>query len=375
MGLISELFGKKDAPTSPISEEQVKKALMSIIDPDLNQDIVTLGFVRNLKIDRGAVEFEINLTTPACPVKEKFKFDAELAVKSIPQVTSVHVIMTATTRGNVKNPQTSGSLGRVANILLVASGKGGVGKSTTAVNLAYGLAQSGSKVGLLDADIHGPSVPMLTGVKNPSSMNGDLVCPPIQNGIKMISVSMFSGTEQAAIMRGPMASSMVKNFVNQVDWGELDYLVIDCPPGTGDIHLTLAQIIPATAVMIVTTPNEISLIDARKAVHMYSTLQIPILGIVETMSYFQPESQKYYIFGKDGGKKMARQYDLPLLGEIPIEVFEAPESGHEIPIVMKTGKAAAAYRDLTGNVAREVSIHHATKGESLNSFSLKWRTK
>jgi ATP-binding protein involved in chromosome partitioning len=372
MGIFGEIFGKKD---THISEDQVKKALMTIIDPDLHKDIVTLGFVRNLKIERGAVEFEINLTTPACPVKEKFKLDAELAVKSIPEVTSVHVIMTATTRGNIKTPQNSNSLGKVANIILVASGKGGVGKSTTAVNLAYGLAQVGSKVGLLDADVHGPSVPLLTGVKNPSAMNGDLVIPPIQNDIKMISISMFSGTDQAAIMRGPMASSMVKNFVNQVDWGELDYLVIDCPPGTGDIHLTLAQTIPATGVIIVTTPNEISLIDARKAVHMYSTLQIPILGIVETMSFFQPESQKYYIFGKDGGKKMAQKYELPLLGEIPIEVFEERETERAKPIVSGTGKAAAAYRELTGNVAREVSILHATSGESLNSFSLKWRTK
>jgi len=371
MGILNQMFGKKDSVS--LSDDSVRQALKSIIDPDLNQDIVTLGFVRNLKIDRGSVEFEINLTTPACPVKEKFRSEAETAVKAIPGVESVQIHMTATTKGRTDSPQAGSSLSKVANIILVASGKGGVGKSTTAVNLAYGLSLTGSKVGILDADIHGPSIPLMTGVKNPTEMNEKLVVPPMMNNIKMISVSMFAGTDQAAIMRGPMASNMVKNFVSQVDWGELDYLVIDCPPGTGDIHLSLAQIAPATGVVIVTSPQEVALIDARKAIHMYSTLQIPILGVVETMSYFEPEKTRYYLFGKEGGKKMAEKYSLPLLAQIPIEekVVESSDSGR--PIVLDSGKASAAYRDLAGNVAREISIIHTFSGESLGSFSLKWR--
>jgi len=371
MGVLDQFFKKKDLE---ITEDRVREALKVIMDPDLDQDIVSLGFVRNLKIDRGAVEFEVNLTTPACPVKEKFKSEAEAAVKAIPGVESVRVIMTATTKGQTKSPQTANSLGKVANIILVASGKGGVGKSTTAVNLAYGLSSVGSKVGLLDADIHGPSVPMMTGVKNPTQMNGELVQPPSKDNIKMISISMFSGTDQAAIMRGPMASSMVKNFVTQVDWGELDYLVIDCPPGTGDIHLSLAQIAPATGVIIVTSPQDVAVMDAKKAIHMYSTLQIPILGIIETMSYFEVENKKHYLFGEGGGVKLADSYSLPLLGQIPLEVEVSQSSDKGSPVILQTGKASAAYRNFSGNVAREVSILHATRGESLSSFSLKWRS-
>lgn len=371
MGIINQMLGKKDAVS--LSEDSVREALKAIIDPDLNQDIVTLGFVRNLKIDRGSVEFEINLTTPACPVKEKFRLDAEAAVKAIAGVESVRVHMTATTRGKTASPQTGNSLARVANIIFVASGKGGVGKSTTAVNLAYGLSKAGSKVGLLDADIHGPSIPIMTGVKNPTGMNENLVIPPVADGLKMISISMFAGADQAAIMRGPMASNMVKNFLIQVDWGELDYLVVDCPPGTGDIHLSLAQIAPATGVVIVTTPQEVALIDARKAIHMYSTLQIPILGVVETMSYFEPDKTRYFLFGKEGGKKMAEKYSLPLLAQIPLEEKVAESSDQGKPIILQSGKASIAYQELAGNVAREISIIHSTRGESLGSFSLKWR--
>ncbi|MCX6127074.1 MAG: P-loop NTPase, partial [Proteobacteria bacterium] len=246
----------------------VNAALGVIMDPDLGKDIVTLGFVRNIQFKGADVSLEINLTTPACPVKESMKAEAEANLRAIPGIGEIQVTMTATTRGHVTTSGSpiAASLGGVRNIIAVASGKGGVGKSTTSVNLAYALAASGSRVGLLDADVYGPSIPFMTRPDAPMQSNSSLINPPLAGGVKVMSIGLFAGGDKATIVRGPMASGVIKQFLTQVNWGELDYLVIDYPPGTGDIQLTLSQTAPITGAVVVTTPQDVALIDVRKAI-------------------------------------------------------------------------------------------------------------
>ncbi|MFN6965132.1 MAG: Mrp/NBP35 family ATP-binding protein [Pyrinomonadaceae bacterium] len=345
---------------SQISEEIVLDSLKQIIDPDLRKDIVTLGFVRDLKIDGGDVSFRIVLTTPACPVKDEMEGMAREIVRVLPGVANVNVTMDAEVpqgRGIANNVAIPG----VKNIIAVSSGKGGVGKSTVAVNLAVALALDGAKVGLMDADVYGPNVPLMlgTGYGQPDVLNGQLV--PIEaHGVKMISMAVLVPPDKPMILRGPMLHGVVRQFLTDVNWGELDYLIVDMPPGTGDVQLSLAQLVPVQGSVLVTTPQEVSLSDVRRAVKMFEQVNVPVLGVIENMSYFiAPDTgNKYEIFGKGGGQKLADEYGLNFLGEVPlgIEVREGGDKGSPVVVSAPDSPQAAAFRKVAEEVARQVSI-------------------
>lgn len=349
---------------SQITQQQVLEALSHVQEPDLQKDLVTLNMIKDISIDGNKVAFSVVLTTPACPLKDLIHNACVNAIHHfIDKNLEVEVNMTAkvsTTR------QDAEVLQGVKNIIAVASGKGGVGKSTVAANLALALAHQGAKVGLLDADIYGPSVPTLFGCQNevPASKeeNGKSIMIPIEKyGIKLLSIGFMVKQDQAVVWRGPMISSAMRQFVNDVEWGELDYLIIDLPPGTGDIHLTMAQIVPVTGVVMVTTPQEVALADARKAISMFSIqgITLPVLGVVENMAYFVPpddESKKYYLFGKDGGKELAQQKQVPFLGEIPI-VQTIREAGDEgVPVLQKDKVVAQAFNRFAELAAQQIAI-------------------
>lgn len=361
-----------------ITESMIREALRVVEDPDLHRDIVSLGFVKDVSVAGRAITVTVELTTPACPVKDLLKAQCEEALKTLSGVETVTVNITAQTRGpEVTAPAVAPSLGRVKNIIAVASGKGGVGKSTTAVNLAYALAKAGSKVGILDADVYGPSIPLMTKVGNPSQSIGNMVAPPEVEGIKIISVSMFGSGGKATILRGPMAAQIIKQFLSQVAWGELDYLIIDYPPGTGDIQLTLSQAAPITGAVIVTTPQEVALIDVRKAINMFETLKVPVIGVIETMSYFICDhcDKKHFIFREGGGPRVAGEHGLPMLGQIPIDSNVTTGSDEGTPVVLKDANspAAKAYITAAGQAAAQLSILNQQDTGVLSHFSLEWQ--
>jgi ATP-binding protein involved in chromosome partitioning len=344
-----------------ITEEAVLNQLKNITDPDLKKDIVTLGFVKDLAIKGGEVSFRIVLTTPACPVKEQFEIDARQLVGSIEGVTEIKIIMDSEVpkgRGIAGNM----ALPNVKNIIAVSSGKGGVGKSTVAVNLAVSLALDGAKVGLMDADVYGPNVPLMLGVENkqPQAFNGKII--PIEaHGVRMISMAVLAPADKPMILRGPMLHGIVRQFLTDVNWGELDYLIVDMPPGTGDVQLSLAQLVPVQGAVLVTTPQAVSIADVRRALKMFETVAVPILGVIENMSYFVPPDmpeKRYDIFGTGGGRKLTEQYNVPFLGEVPLgmEVREAGDKG--IPVVISNPESpqAKAFRKTAEEVARQVSI-------------------
>ena len=345
---------------SQLSEEIVLNSLKQIIDPDLKKDIVTLGFIRDLKIDGGNVSFTIMLTTPACPVKEQMETDATEIVRGLEGVTNVKVVMDAEVpqgRGIKDNIAIAG----VKNIIAVSSGKGGVGKSTVAVNMAVALAADGAKVGIMDADVYGPNVPMMlgTGYGQPDIENNKLI--PIEaHGIKMISMAVLVPPDKPMILRGPMLHGVVRQFLSDVNWGELDYLIVDMPPGTGDVQLSLAQLVPVQGAVLVTTPQEVSLSDVRRAVKMFEQVKVPVLGVIENMSYFiAPDTgNRYEIFGRGGGQKLCDEYGLNFLGEVPmgIEVREGGDSGVPVVISAPDSPQSAAFRHVAEEVARQVSI-------------------
>jgi ATP-binding protein involved in chromosome partitioning len=344
----------------------ILKALSTVNDPDLKRDLVSLNMIKDLKVSGQHIAFTVVLTTPACPLKEKIRQDCEDAVLKVAPNAKLEILMTSsvtTLRDNA--PLLPG----VKNIIAVASGKGGVGKSTVTTNLAVALAQSGAKVGLIDADIFGPSIPLMFNCEREQPevkmVNGkNLILPLEHYGVKLMSIGFLAPPDSAVIWRGPMASSALKQFISDAIWGELDYLLIDLPPGTSDIHLTLVQTVPVTGAIIVTTPQKVALADANKGVAMFKQPQInvPILGIVENMSYFTPEElpdNKYFIFGKDGGRNLAEKYDVPLLGQIPLvqSIRESGDSG--LPAVMKEGITATAFKELAENLARQIAIRNA----------------
>jgi ATP-binding protein involved in chromosome partitioning len=344
-----------------ITEQAVLDALTNIIDPDLRKDIVTLGFIKDLAISGGDVSFRIVLTTPACPVKEAFEADAKRLVGAIEGVTNVRVVMDAEVpkgRGIANNVAVPG----VKNIIAVSSGKGGVGKSTVAVNLAVSLSLDGAKVGLMDADVYGPNVPLMLGVGfgQPEVANGQL--QPIQaHGVKMISMALLAPPDKPMILRGPMLHGIVRQFLTDVNWGELDYLIVDMPPGTGDVQLSLAQLVPVQGAVLVTTPQTVSIADVRRALKMFETVAIPHLGIIENMSYFVPPDmpdKRYNIFGEGGGRRLAEEYNVPFLGEVPlgIEVREAGDKGVPVVISHPESPQSKAFRTVAEEVARQVSI-------------------
>ena len=345
---------------SQLSEATILQSLSQIIDPDLRKDIVSLGFIRDLKISGGDVAFRIVLTTPACPVKEEMETQATQLVRALDGVTSVKVTMDAEVpqgRGVANNIAIPG----VKNIIAVSSGKGGVGKSTVAVNLSVALAADGAKVGLMDADVYGPNVPMMlgTGYDQPEIINGQL--KPIEaHGIKMISMAVLVPPDKPMILRGPMLHGVVRQFLSDVNWGELDYLIVDMPPGTGDVQLSLAQLVPVQGAVLVTTPQEVSLADVRRAVKMFETVNVPVLGVIENMSYFiAPDTgNRYEIFGRGGGQKLCAEYNLNFLGEVPLgmEVREGGDTGVPVVVSFPDSPQSAAFRHVAEEVARQVSI-------------------
>src|SRR5678810_1290258 len=310
-----------------MTREKVLQALSNVQEPDLGKDLVTLNMVKDIEINGNDVSFTVVLTTPACPLKDMIGNACVNAIKIlVNKEANVKVNFTSNTTTNRQDP--GSVLPKVKNIIAVISGKGGVGKSTVSANLALALSQGGAKVGLMDADIYGPSVPIMFGVRGERPMmieigEKGMIAPLERYGIKLISIGLLVDEKNAVVWRGPMASSAIRQFVTDVYWDELDYLVIDMPPGTGDIHLTLVQTVPVTGAIIVTTPQDVALADAKKAIAMFgqAQLNVPIIGLVENMSYFIPAelpNNKYYIFGKDGGKRLADEYDIPFLGQIPL---------------------------------------------------------
>ncbi|MCC7030770.1 MAG: Mrp/NBP35 family ATP-binding protein [Chitinophagaceae bacterium] len=354
-----------------ITKEKVLEALSNVQEPDLGKDLVTLNMIKDIEIDGNAVSFTVVLTTPACPLKDMIRSACENAIKILVSKEAVPTVhFTANVNSNRKDSKTF--LPNVKNIIAVGSGKGGVGKSTVAVNLALALAKDGAKVGLMDADIYGPSVPIMLGIRGERPMmkdvNGKGMILPIEvMGIKAMSIGLLIDEKQAIVWRGPMASSALKQFVTDVLWEELDYLIIDLPPGTGDIHLTLVQTIPVTGAVIVTTPQEVALADAKKAVMMFDgpQIKVPVLGVVENMSYFPPPEwpdSKYYIFGKNGGRRLAEMFEIPFLGELPI-TMSIREGGDEGKPALLYGDAVSlqAIEHVAQQIARNISIRNANR--------------
>lgn len=354
-----------------ISQQQVLDALSNVQEPDLGKDLVTLNMVKDIEInnDTKEIKFTVVLTTPACPLKDLIRKACETAITMlVDKEAKPQVIFTANI--NSKRLQGDAILPGVKNIIAVASGKGGVGKSTVSVNLALALASGGAKVGILDADIYGPSIPIMLGIRGERPMmqevNGKGMIVPIEKfGIKALSMGLMIDDKQAVVWRGPMVSSAIKQFITDVVWGELDYLIIDLPPGTGDVHLTMAQTIPVTGVVIVSTPQEVAMADAKKAIMMFDQTQIkvPIIGIVQNMAYFTPPelpNNKYYIFGKNGGERLAEQFELPLLGEVPI-VMDVCEGGDKgIPVVLGDDPISKkAFMDIASQTARLIAMRNA----------------
>ncbi len=354
-----------------ITKEQVLEALKNVDDPDLKKDIVTLGMVKDVVVNEKNVSFTVVLTTPACPMKEMIhKACKNAIIHFVDKEAQVNVTMTAdvTSRRGDDRPV----LPQVKNIVAIASGKGGVGKSTVASNLAVALALQGAKVGLVDADIYGPSMPIMFDVVNERPGlkkvgEQSLLIPVESYGVKLLSIGFFTDTSQAIVWRGPMASKALNQLFRDADWGELDYLLIDLPPGTGDIHLSLVQLAPLTGVIVVSTPQAVALADAQKGVAMFQMPQfnVPILGIVENMAYFTPAElpdNKYYIFGKDGAKNLAEKLQVPLLGEIPLvqSICEAGDVGR--PAVLQEGTPQSkAFKELASSVAQQIAIKNAEK--------------
>ena len=352
-----------------MTEEAILKALSNVQEPDLGKDLVTLNMVKDVQINGNDVSFTIVLTTPACPMKDMMRTASENAVKLlVNKEANVKVNFTANTSSIRKD--NAQILSGVKNIFAVVSGKGGVGKSTVSANIALALAEGGASVGLMDADIYGPSVPIMFGVRGARPLMKDIdgkgfIVPLEKYGIKLMSIGLLVDEKNAVVWRGPMASSAIKQFVTEVDWGPLDYLVIDMPPGTGDIHLTLMQTVPVTGVVIVTTPQAVALADAKKGIAMFGQAQInvPIIGLAENMAYFTPTElpdNKYYLFGKEGGKKLAEEYDLSFLGQIPL-VQSIREGGDEgIPAMVGTDEISKqAFRNITAQAVRNIAIRNA----------------
>ncbi|MDB5230042.1 MAG: iron-sulfur cluster carrier protein ApbC [Chitinophagaceae bacterium] len=351
-----------------MTENEILTALSNVQEPDLGKDLVTLNMVKDIKIDGNKVSFTVILTTPACPLKDLIGNACINAVKLlVNKQAEVQVNFTSNT--NTKRTDLR-VLPGVKNIIAVVSGKGGVGKSTVAANLALAFAAGGAKVGLMDADIYGPSVPIMFGVRGqrPMMKNVDgkgMIVPLDRFDLKLMSIGLLVDEKNAVVWRGPMASSAIRQFVTEVDWGELDYLVIDMPPGTGDIHLTLMQTVPITGAVVVTTPQDVALADAKKAIAMFGQAQVnvPIIGLVENMAWFTPAElpeNKYYIFGKEGGKKLAMEYDLPFLGQIPL-VQSIREGGDQgVPVMLSDDLISKkAFEDFANVVVRNISIRNA----------------
>lgn len=353
-----------------ITEQQILHALSQVEDPDFKKDLVSLGMIKDLTFSDDNIKFTIELTTPACPMKEKLENDCRNAIAQLVS-NAVKVDIDFSSRVTTLRDVKSDILPSVKNIIIVASGKGGVGKSTVSVNLALALLRSGARVGLIDADIYGPSVPTMLGLQSarPTIQKIDdknKIVPVDYLGMQVMSIGFLIQDKQPVAWRGPMATSALRQIITDVLWEDLDYLVLDLPPGTGDIHLTLAQLVPVTGAVVVTTPREVALADARKAIAFYQleSVHVPVLGVVENMAYFTPPElpdKKYYIFGKGGGRLLAQQFEVPFLGELPIEqdIREGGDFGK--PIALQTSTVASkAFEQLAQTVAQQIAVQNAT---------------
>ncbi|MGB3615217.1 MAG: Mrp/NBP35 family ATP-binding protein [Elainellaceae cyanobacterium] len=348
-----------------LTADAVLDVLKPVQDPELQRSLVELNMIRDVEVTNGQVSFTLVLTTPACPLREFIVEDCEKAVKTLPGVTSVDVAVTAETPQQKSLPDRQGIAG-VKNILAVSSGKGGVGKSTVAVNIAVSLADSGAKVGLIDADIYGPNTPTMLGLADAGvtvqdGSDGQILEPAFNYGVKLVSMGFLIDRDQPVIWRGPMLNGIIRQFLYQANWGELDYLIVDMPPGTGDAQLTLAQAVPMAGAVIVTTPQNVALQDARRGLKMFQQLGVSVLGIVENMSYFVPPDlpdRQYDIFGSGGGAKTSEELGLPLLGCIPLEMSLREGGDRGVPIVIDQPESASAkaLRNVAQQVAARVSV-------------------
>ena len=346
-----------------MNEKQIIKALSKVDDPDLKKDLVSLNMIKNISINNNVVSFEIVLTTPACPLKEKIKNDCLNELNKI----NNNVKYNITFSSNVVPFDKKTMIKNIKNIIAISSGKGGVGKSTIASNLAVGLSNMGAKTGLIDADIFGPSIPTMFNCENEQptikkSKEKNIIIPIEQYGIKLLSMGLLIPNNKAVVWRGPMASSAMKQLILDVEWGELDYLIVDLPPGTSDIHITLSQSFPVTGTVIISTPQKVSTNDAEKAISMYNQEQtnIPIIGLIENMSYFiDDNNKKNYLFGKDGGKTLCNKFSIDFIGQIPIDKRISDGSDLGYPIILKENKISDIFKTLSQNIARIIAINNS----------------
>lgn len=348
-----------------LDSRSVLEVLRPVQDPELHKSLVEMNMIRNIKIDDGKVSFTLVLTTPACPLREFIVEDCQKAVKKLPGVTDVSIEVTAETPKQKSLSDRTGIPG-VKNIIAISSGKGGVGKSTVAVNVAVALAQTGAQVGLLDADIYGPNDPTMLGLGDSqitvrSTEKGDILEPAFNHGVKLVSMGFLIDRDQPVVWRGPMLNGVIRQFLYQVEWGELDYLIVDMPPGTGDAQLTLTQAVPMAGVVIVTTPQNVALLDSRKGLRMFQQMNVQVLGIVENMSYFIPPDlpdKQYDIFGSGGGEKTALELGVPLIGCVPLEISTRIGGDNGIPIVVAEpdSKSAQALKAIALSIAGKVSV-------------------
>jgi ATP-binding protein involved in chromosome partitioning len=344
---------------SQLTEAAVLDALKVVRDPDLHRDIVALKFVKNVRIDGGRVAFAIELTTPACPVKDQMREQARAAVEALPGVTAVEIEMTAQVRSSAADLSKAPIPG-VKNVIAVGAGKGGVGKTTVAVNLAIALSQCGGRVAMIDGDVYGPNVPIMLGINTQLTTDGQKIVPAEQYGIQLVSMAFLTSDDAPVIWRGPMLHGAIQQFFRDVRWDNIDYLIVDMPPGTGDVALTLSQTVPVSGAVVVTTPQAVSIADTRRAIRMYQKLNVPPLGLVENMSHFAcPHcAHETDIFGKGGGETLARELSVPFLGRIPIyePIRIGGDSGVPITVGEPHSVAARAFRSAAEQLAAQLSI-------------------
>ena len=357
-----------------VGVDQVLTKLATVIDPDLKKDIVSMGMIKNLELNDGNLKFTLELTTPACPFNDQIEQDVRHAVSEIDGVKNFEMNVTAKVMEG-RALDADEAMASVKNIIGVARGKGGVGKSTVSLNLALALAQSGAKVGLLDADIYGPSIPLMLGMQKAfMEVDNNKLQPVDSHGIKVVSFGFFAEQEhQAAIYRGPMISGIVKQFLVDTNWSNLDYLIVDLPPGTGDIPLTLAQTIPITGILVVTTPQDVASNVATKAIGMFNKLNVPLIGVIENMSYFVcPKcSDKHYVFCEGGARRISEKFNIPFIGEIPLNsgIMEGSDKGKPVIITSPTSQSAEAIRVAAKNVAAQCSILATKLKEEMQAAS------